>query len=292
VRICFLGNSHLACVAQAIAESCLFQPSQYDIFRVGGGGQPRLKCENRTLVPVNSYVEEWLRKSSGGKTHVDLDAYDAFVIVAAGQHAVREEFANPFKDIVISSLNGKAYLPEVDIGERFYVSLECAKRAIRGWLRQLGAVQVLRDICSQVGAPVIATRCPLPTESYFERSDNTVSMLHGSTAKEVWEQWSRLHIEALSEVVGAIGGNLTLLPYPSQALTNNGCTLRKYETSDPWHMNGAYGHLLLDAIAQSFDGSLLPALGKPLKAEGPLDHAKDVLGRLSAGRGVGPSLGV
>jgi hypothetical protein len=252
MRICFLGNSHLACVAQAISESCLFQPSQYDIFRVAGGGQPRLKCEKRTLLPVNSYVEDWLRKSSGGKTRVELDAYDVFVIVAAGQLAVREEFANPFKDMVISSLNGKAYLPEVEIGERFYVSVDCAKRTVRGWLRQLGAVQVLQDICSQVKAPVIATRCPLPSESYFECADNIVSMLHGSTAREVWKQWSRLHIEALSEVVSTIGGNSILLPYPSQAVSEDGCTLRKFETSDPWHMNSTYGHLLLDAIHASF----------------------------------------
>jgi len=248
MRICFLGNSHLACVAQAISESSLFQRSQYDTFYVAGGGQPRLKCENKILLPVNGYVEDWLRKSSGGKTQVELDVYDVFVIVPAGQLAVREEYANPFKDMVISSLNGSAYMPEIGVRDRFYVSLDCAKRTIRGWLRQLGAVQVLQDICGQVNAPVIATRCPPPSESYFDRSDNIVSMLHGSAAKEVWKQWFELHVEALSEVVSTISGNLTLLPYPSQTLSGGGCTLKDFETSDPWHMNGTYGHLLLDAV--------------------------------------------
>src|SRR5262245_22993629 len=117
----------MACVADALRQSNALPADQYDVFASIGGSEPKVTFADGKLTPAHEKARECFHTSANGKTEITLSDYGAFVVVAAGLPAVRAEFPHPFKNVVLSSLNGRAHVPDYDLAERTYVSSACAE---------------------------------------------------------------------------------------------------------------------------------------------------------------------
>jgi hypothetical protein len=82
MRLCFIGNSHIVMVKSAWDE---FAKSHADLegefFAASGSKMNGLELRGRSLVSDNSSVVDQLKATSGGRTSIDVDRYDGFVLV-------------------------------------------------------------------------------------------------------------------------------------------------------------------------------------------------------------------
>lgn len=84
--LCIIGNSHVAAVKQAWTNRApkVRNGVTVTFFSAQNYMMSHIKLEGRALVPHRQDLAEKLRFTSDGKERVEIDDYDAFVVVASG----------------------------------------------------------------------------------------------------------------------------------------------------------------------------------------------------------------
>ncbi|MBY0510514.1 MAG: hypothetical protein K2P94_10250 [Rhodospirillaceae bacterium] len=245
----------MACVSQALQVSDVFQDAACDIFAAVGGGQPQVTYVDGKLRPKNDRVRDNFETSSKGKSDIVLSDYDAFVVVAVGLHAVREQFPHPFKSVVPSAIGGHLYVPPDALGARTYVSAACLRTVIRSALLKHTAFQALRDVVTHSTAPVVVAPCPVPSEALLHPSEDVFAKCHGPDGWKLWANWSRIHDEELAAILQSLPRAVQFIAQAPQTMGVRGLSNWHFAADDPWHMNAAYGSILLRQIADALESA-------------------------------------
>lgn len=78
MRICLIGNSHVACIMTACLQDD--QGLAIDFFATPGNTAREVLNQGNVLVPTSEKVEAFFRRTSGGQGEIDLAGYDAIVM--------------------------------------------------------------------------------------------------------------------------------------------------------------------------------------------------------------------
>lgn len=90
MRVCFIGNSHLAAFKTGWDQRGeLFSGVEADFFGSAGAGFTRLVLEGRNIISRDPAIVKQMEFTSGGKSQIALDDYDAFVLVAMGHGMIK-----------------------------------------------------------------------------------------------------------------------------------------------------------------------------------------------------------
>lgn len=90
LKVCFIGNSHLAAFKTGWDQrGNLFPGVDADFFGSAGAGFARLTREGRNLVSHDQAITRQIEFTSGGKSQITLDDYDAFILVAMGHGMIK-----------------------------------------------------------------------------------------------------------------------------------------------------------------------------------------------------------
>lgn len=82
MKIALLGDSHAACLITAMNESAdEFIEGTTTVFAAPGRNMENLFLEGARLMPSTKSLRQNLEKSSGGQWSIDIEAYDAFVLM-------------------------------------------------------------------------------------------------------------------------------------------------------------------------------------------------------------------
>jgi hypothetical protein len=85
VRICVLGNSHVASLKLGLEKlPSARQQFTMEFFASRAGALEGLRLENKRLVPSNENLAVAITHTSGGKGEVVVDDYDAFLVYGLG----------------------------------------------------------------------------------------------------------------------------------------------------------------------------------------------------------------
>lgn len=85
MKICVLGNSHVASLKLGLDKLSASQKNVEMVFFASrGGALGALRLEGHRLVPANDNLAKAIAHTSGGKSEVALDEYDAFLVYGLG----------------------------------------------------------------------------------------------------------------------------------------------------------------------------------------------------------------
>ncbi len=80
-KICIIGNSHVGALKMAWDNTCRHYPTlDITFFAQRGYGLKDLRVEHKSLLPTSESLASALQFTSGGKTEIDTQLYDVFLI--------------------------------------------------------------------------------------------------------------------------------------------------------------------------------------------------------------------
>lgn len=84
--LCIIGNSHTAAIKQAWTNRAPAVAPDFSLtfFAARAPQFKALDCRQSALVPSDGEFEDRLRMTSGGKDRIEIDRYDAFVLIGLG----------------------------------------------------------------------------------------------------------------------------------------------------------------------------------------------------------------
>jgi len=234
MRVCVIGNSHVAAVKAGCSDARFDRAWSLDFFAVPAGS---IHVEGDRL--VGSGPRQVLRTTPSDA--LELGPFDAVLVSAVGNWAFRNE-------------NWRHILFHLGIcgwgGNLQQVSHAVFRKALRQVLADTQVVRLCRDLPSIYAGQLYFQPWPLPSEGVLEDSAWRMNEIYGEGAAAVVARYHSLQYELLQELLGGAG---TLLPYPEAAWLERGVTPRGLVSEDPWHMNDRYGAAVLaqlqDALA-------------------------------------------
>ncbi len=262
--VCFLGNSHLACLKLAAdREPALIPGGQADWFAGSAASLYGLQLkQGRFLIPRTQRLKAQMAAVSGGVTQVDLADYGLFVIVGVGF-----DYRDVFRlfrthclasDVALNRQAGRA--PVSASFFRAYLADTDAQRPGSWIARQIRAVNP--------AARVVFLPAPFPSETILDhpRESGALSRLKGSAC---FADMAEIHLTAARAAAEAVGASLA--PQGSETQAAPGFTQARYNvravglqsphhgesenwhgeksTYDPWHMNADLGRARLRDLA-------------------------------------------
>ncbi len=257
VSICLLGSSHSACMYKAWKERT---------FPVAGGvtltffagpslSLNQLELDGRSLVPGNDSLAQKMHLTSGGKTRIDLDDYDAFVTIALGFKISVTDFMSDY-----GTFDNPAYSEAAKL-----LSRKCLLEVVKMSINDASFLRLADKIRSVVSPPILNVPAPFPCESALDEPQfrNRTKLRDTEFLQRTISSWQRV-AEACS---AAHGGEVLwppadLLASPSftkQAFAQGGLTLKEKIMKDPAdredgkHMNEDYGYHMLNAVFSKLD---------------------------------------
>ena len=266
MRLCFLGNSHIACVRQAYSDDAS-RWSWLDATFVGAHKGLLLETaeRDRRLVPTSPEARDAF-ESLGGLSTIDLDAYDAFVITGclisfapiAQIHKGARWLGLPSLEASDDFVSEKPVLMSEGAVERIAVDL---------LFKRLGC-RLVRHLSAMTDRPILLTSQPrisaVISQGQWPATYTHKSILRkGDTAP-----MSDLFDRAAAEAVAGSGG--VFLPQPIQTRDKDILTKRSFmdgairltskgrvpqPQQDYAHANLQYGAAVLDQITEVLDAA-------------------------------------
>jgi hypothetical protein len=223
MKICVLGNSHAASLKNGWDDiSCNFPNIQITFFASRANGLQGLIIDDNRLVPNTKELSKNIAFTSGGSDHVDLGAYDIFLIYALG--------------LLLPTIDRRCSrsVAEQSCMDRFSRNLNSTlcKR-----IRTASKKPIFLGHTPQMAKPL-----PSPPRAnqlnYYEvlRLMNRCLSIEDATIVAQPEEtlvndWYTVHEFAIGSTRLDIGDNLSGQVHPD---------------SDVWHMNNIYGRLWLE----------------------------------------------
>jgi hypothetical protein len=249
IKVCLIGDSHLGVLQTATVDTAIRQSHELVFFACHVQFVSALVLAGRKLISTDAELTEKLQQFSGGLDHIDVDAYDEFVIIGHGFDI--KQLVGRYSRFVADSMPGGAngnYL----LSDACYLSMgEQACQALQAF-RLTAAI---RSVCDK---PVTVISGPNPSQGldealvpewclpYFTAVRNGDDMVLGGLFREVCARLARKN-------------KVKVIPPPPEAAANG--VLNKFEYSQldgaanngklmnaMVHGNTKYGTLLLPYI--------------------------------------------
>lgn len=238
------GNSHVGAVRAAWGKT---QSADLDLYAIPGGSGPNIKIVDGRIHPrredgkVLSSIEDV--ETQG----LDLSAYDYIAFCSLGLPAVRETFhTNILRKISLADL-------KLDTSkESLAVSRDFMKSAIECVLFRTPGAYAIRQIRRVFKGPILCVASPIPVVSRFEE-DHSLHKMYGPSTHAFISWYSKTQLSLLRKLAASIDSGIVVLDFPDPAWADAGSTPEEFGTADPWHMNVAYGELLLDQFRAARD---------------------------------------
>jgi hypothetical protein len=253
-RVCVIGNSHIAAVKQAWDNRAPKVSS--DLATTFFSAQVRLMehlvLDGRVLVPTQDELAAKLRYTSGGTSVIDIDAYDAFVLIGSGFGVDLLKFRE-----IGGTAAHLAYGPvEPLMSERCYDAVMAAV------LRDSMAIRLIRTIRAIEDKPALIVAAPYLSERLLEEDLKDDLRFHDPLFMERYVPRCRAVCEAVaaelgSEVVWQDEETVAMPGFTKIAYGLNPIRFamrgQKPRDFDRRHGNEDYGHLVLLRMLAQLD---------------------------------------
>lgn len=229
-RICVLGNSHAASLKEAwdqlAVQSAAFDLTFFAAYRDQLSG---LNRADNLLIPANEKLAAHLTYTSGGRPHVDLDAYDGFLLYGLGLS-----------------------IPQLGRDLSLAVRRRCCHDVLAGSL----CARVASLIRAHTGKPVYAGH--EPQRAFREKERLTVEHLGYEATFDIMKDAARdqgivLLPQPLETLVDDWGTAHRFSDGSTRLDVGNATSGELHPPREREHMNGAFGALYL---RQFFDALL------------------------------------
>jgi len=231
-RLCFIGDSHLACIRKAWDETS----ADATFFALPGRGMARIEVRDGTLSSGNPDVVRTLKLVSGGLERIDA-AYDAYVL-----HAMHLGTA-----VALTLLRDMREVgaPAALVGRADF------RAALRDGIESSIAVTTLRKLRAIARAPAVVSPTPLADTQFAALRASLVE--RGAAAA-----LARLFAEECEAVCASLDARF--VPQPPETLDADGLATRaEYArdavrfadgkpSQDSSHMNARYGARVVAAV--------------------------------------------
>ncbi len=263
-RLCFIGNSHLACVKLAIDADPKALPARSADYFAGSGYliDKFHVVDGHFLTTDDDYLMTQMTSTSAGRDRIDMRAYDAFVIVGLGIE-YRDLF-QLFRMHCLAADRKRSAGREV-ISDAFFTDF-----LARAYGNRAG-YGLARSIRAASSAPVIFLSSPYPSETIIDNKVN--AHLRKLRATAYFGDLVDFFLQCADAAAAAAGA--TFIPQSDDTLATPGFTKatlnrgavglappkiteahnwhREKTTADPWHMNAEFGASRLRDIAAALD---------------------------------------
>jgi hypothetical protein len=256
MKICIIGNSHVAALKAALPSTQLTGSDVVDFYALIGGEQPQLSLEGGRLRPV-SPREILTTVAEAVENGLDITLYDGLVISACGWFAARNEFitADPHSHPLgcfscVDWIGGD--LDRTPPGTEF-LSTAVFDATVESYIRSHASIKLALLLSEHFKGSVLMQPSPAPNCAL--RADPTwfVNAWYGPRGPRAWFAFFKAQRLALEAVVKELGQRFSLLDYPLPGPSLDGFMDEEWCVSDPWHGNVKYGRLVLDQIGQRFN---------------------------------------
>lgn len=269
-RVCCIGTSHLGAIKSGwdrVArdwrgiEMTFFGAPNY---RVEESLQ-FLTLQGRRIVPTAADVAGFFRMTSGGLDHIELDGYEAFIVMGG------IGLTKPFDLYTLFRTEEQTHQPA-----HVLVSAGCLVEALAGIFRSSLSYRLTTALAQLTGRPVFLLPEPRPSDALLAASGSEsphwdvyiklIQRLHASTDHLPLSRYYEAAIAAVEQrgvvVVDAppdmvVNGLFTPHQYCRDSLWLQGGGYEPSPRNDFFHMNGDFGARMLDLILRS-GGRVLP----------------------------------
>ncbi|WP_299134703.1 hypothetical protein [uncultured Amaricoccus sp.] len=263
-RLCFIGNSHLACVKLAIdADRSALLARSVDYFAGSGYLMDKFHLvDGHFLTTDDAYLLTQMTSTSAGRDRIDMREYDAFVMVGLGI-----EYRDLFQLFRMHCLASDRKLSagrEVISDSFFTEFLARAYRNRAGY----GLTRLIRTASP---APVIFLSSPYPSETII--GDKVNAHLRKLRGTSYFGDLVDFFVQCADSAAASVGAmfipqsddTLAAPGFTREALNHRAVGLappkvtraenwhREKSTADPWHMNAEFGAARLRDIAAALD---------------------------------------
>jgi hypothetical protein len=259
-RICFLGNSNLACLKLAADRDPRLIPGGQAAWFAGSSSLMNgLKLEKgQYLVPRGERLKAQMTAVSGGIARVDLTAHDLFVIVGIGLNY----------NSVFRFFGAHCLASDVAQGRQAGRALVSAS-FFRRLLAEIHATRPGEKIAREIravnpAARVMVLPAPYPSETILDH-EKASGALAGLKGSDCFAEMAEIHLAVATRAAAAAGGEI--VPQDPATLASPGFTMARYNVQaiglqpaskahaqnwyseksayDPWHMNADLGRARL-----------------------------------------------
>lgn len=241
-RVAQLGNSH----AQAIAEALVGFPSDratissfpmFHDWRVAAsaGAAPAIVIE-----PLNK-----------ANVTIVLDAFDLYVISAAGWWACRNEHLTELGKHPLAFVRCTHWgAPTSALPQSIQIVSRAAfEDMIYTWVAGHRIPQLVRFLALETDKKVIWVSWPVPSRSLLTNREWLLNVWYGDRMPQVWREFRAAEQRAVLRLATEYGNNVTLLPTPRSEMEEEGFMDEALAAPDPFHGNVKYGALVVEQLA-------------------------------------------
>ncbi|MCI4678315.1 hypothetical protein K9U39_08005 [Rhodoblastus acidophilus] len=251
MKVCVIGNSHVAALREALGDGKRRGGRDVDFYALPGGGQPIIAAKGDRLIPV-APQRPVVTDVEGAETEgLRFAAYDALALSACGLFAARNIFIE--RDPAIHPCGAfacPAWLedaPEPAGGERI-VSKSAFDAIVEAYIRSHGSIRLAQLLAREFKGQVLIQPWPAPSRALASDSGWFLNQRHGSRGPLAWKAFFTAQRRALANISRELGARFTLLDYPLPETLDDGFMEPRWCIHDPWHANATYGELVWDQI--------------------------------------------
>ena len=248
MRLCIIGNSHIACLKSAWTTLSKDRTEEVEFFASPLQSMTSLKRDGQKLASSLPSVTANMLRTSGGKEAIDLDDYDAVALcIGAGIKGLGYAFAQ-HRTLEMPSSQWV----------RSFVSQEFSEVIAKETLRESGSYRLARTSLSDLSVPLLIFPAPIPTPGILDMHRPA-----WSDAEKLYPFFQRLMRDSVTSLQSEVTFDFVHQPEETlqNGLTNRRYTAKKSETqavfrgnatgeegSDPHHMNTEYGAIMMTAL--------------------------------------------
>jgi len=242
MKTLLLGNSHTGCILIASKEA----GERLDTFGIPGGLGPDLEF-------ADGYVKKGQRHGKAPKTNIPdaltkgvrLADYGSILFSTLG--SADPQFANrrhPLVRFARADMVTSAD-PTLPLASQSLLEL-----LIEAFVVGMFATQSLIALSQNFRGPIYVQPVPLPLRSSLDPTVTPTTALYGENATAVLSWYFKYQFGVMERIVGGLGPNVQLLPYPDLVALETGFSPDTYAVvqSNPWHLSDFYGGMILDQM--------------------------------------------
>lgn len=261
MKILVLGNSQVGALREAVLPvlpegrtgAARWQGHDITFYAQFGGAAPDLYVRGGRLVAPRLGPGSFTTIPGARDDGLSLADYDAVVISAVG---LRRDRSDPRHLLTTTDVADLALAPGPQSVSRALFAKMVAFETVDA--PQWRTLQALRTIYS---GPLLFQSWPLPVPAVQGRDDFATGRRYGENTGRFLSFYFAAMQGAVEANAATLDPPAQILPLPDPAWLATGFTPAAYGSRDPWHMNAAYGALVLDQIAVAVAGDAAQRLG-------------------------------
>lgn len=249
--VCVIGNSHSAAFAKAWTERVAPElPGVSMTFFAASSQRLRhLVHADGALTTHEPELAEAFAASSGGKTRIEIDAYDAFLLVGLGMRITVPSLCGPF-----GTLQHRSWGPVETL-----VSEACFAAMVEAALQESQAFWLIDQLRAGRPRPVLLCATPFRSEdeaSYSFRNKNrrfADDAFRGKVIAQCQQIGSALAARHGGEFVWQDESTVSIAGFTRAEFARGAHRLGESERDDGLHMNTDFGQIMLTRALSRLD---------------------------------------